>query len=471
MFVGREHELELLREPNWRDQAQLIVVYGRRRVGKTALVEEAYRDDTLWKFDGLEGVTRPRQLRHFANQLGGYEPSVHAGPVPRSWAEALDLLVKSLRTRKNQQTVLFFDEFQWMASMRAPLVSLFKSCWDNHLSKQPGLRVVLCGSVSSFMVKKVIRSRALYGRVSTELDLQPMSLDDARLFFGKDRTEQEIMEVAMCLGTIPQYLKELNPQLSLMQNLHEYAFRPGGFFFGEFQRIFISHFGRNRTYERILDLLSVRARSTQELAKACRTSTGGTFTGLLSDLEMAGFIEKVVPLDRGPRSRHVRYRIMDDYLHFYFRFIRDRQQEVVTGRLDPARLLSSRQYSQWRGYAFERLCRRHSNRIADALRFSGIEHRAGSLFEPGRRGSSGYQIDLLFDRADRVLTICELKYVDRLEAAPIIDCFERMCGFAGSRYPRHGVHKVLVSGKKIAVPRRLGRYFDRVLFASDTLFS
>ena len=295
MFVGREHELELLREPNWRDQAQLIVVYGRRRVGKTALVEEAYRDDTLWKFDGLEGVTRPRQLRHFANQLGGYEPSVHAGPVPRSWAEALDLLVKSLRTRKNQQTVLFFDEFQWMASMRAPLVSLFKSCWDNHLSKQPGLRVVLCGSVSSFMVKKVIRSRALYGRVSTELDLQPMSLDDARLFFGKDRTEQEIMEVAMCLGTIPQYLKELNPQLSLMQNLHEYAFRPGGFFFGEFQRIFISHFGRNRTYERILDLLSVRARSTQELAKACRTSTGGTFTGLLSDLEMAGFIEKVVP--------------------------------------------------------------------------------------------------------------------------------------------------------------------------------
>jgi len=472
MFVGREQELALLREPNWRDQAQLIVVYGRRRVGKTALVEEAYQDSTLWKFDGLEGVGGHGQLGHFADQLGEYEPSIRsgAGPKLQSWAEALDLLVKIIRGRKDQQIVLFFDEFQWMAAMRAPLVALFKSYWDNHFSKNPGLRVVLCGSVSSFMVKKVIRSKALYGRVSTEINLLPLSLKDTRLFFGERRTDQEILEIAICLGTIPQYLKELNPRLSLVQNLNEYAFRPNGFFFGEFQRLFISHFGRNRTYERILGLLSTGPRSAQDLAKACRTSTGGTFTNQLSDLALAGFIEKFVPLDKGPRSRHVRYRILDDYLHFYFRFIRDRRQEVYTGRLDPARFFPSPRYGQWRGHAFERLCRRHSHGIADALRFSGIEYRAGSLFEPGRRGHGGYQIDLLFKRADRVLTICELKYVDRLEAGPLIDRFERMCSYAGRRFPRHGIQRVLISGKEIPVPQRVSRHFDRVLFATDTLF-
>lgn len=191
----------------------------------------------------------------------------------------------------------------------------------------------------------------------------------------------------------------------------------------------------------------------------------------MSVLELAGFIEKFVPLDRGPRSRHVRYRILDDYLHFYFRFIKDRQQEVITGRLDPARLFPSPRYAQWRCHAFERLCRRHSHRIADALRFSGIEYRAGSLFEPGRRSAGGYQIDLLFERADKVLTICELKYVERLEAGPLLERFERMRGFASSRYPRHGVQKVLVCGKPVHVPERVGRYFDRVLFAPETLFS
>jgi len=201
-FFGRTREIEVLREPNWRGQAKLIVVYGRRRVGKTTLIEQAFRDQVLWKFDGLEGVTRKRQLAHFRDQLALW--SGKTPETPRDWSQALKLLARAIEEHRGENLVVLFDEFQWMADLRSGLVSLFKSYWDNFFSKHRKLRLVLCGSISSFMVKKVIRSRALYGRVSTDIDLKPLRLAEALAFFQGKRDRQEVIDIAMCLGCIPQ---------------------------------------------------------------------------------------------------------------------------------------------------------------------------------------------------------------------------------------------------------------------------
>ena len=471
-FYGRERELSLLQESNWRDHAQLIVVHGRRRVGKTALVEQAYRGRTMWSFDGLEGGGLDQQLAHFHSRLQLYAGRYRDVARPRTWDEALRSLAAAIGEHGDDELVVFFDEFQWMVQMKPAAVSVLKSHWDSALSKHRNLRLVLCGSISSFLVKKVIRSRALYGRVSTEIELRPLSLDDAAALFEDKRSRQEVIAIAMTLGTVPQYLEELNPRLSLSQNLNESAFSPHGFFFGEYQRIFISHFGRNPLYERVLDRLASGPQSTEQLATACQTRTGGTFTAILQDLTLAGFIERYSPLNKGPRSRQVRYRVLDEYLHFYARFIKQHEQEIISGRFSSLQIAQQRSYPQWRGFAFERLCRRNAALIADRLRFSGIQYRAGSWFQAGddQAGEPGAQVDLLFDRADRVLTLCEAKYSDRLAGKRLLRDLDAKCQALSKVYPRHGIQRVLLLGKDVPVPAEVASRFDDVLRAVDVLF-
>ncbi|MEW6744624.1 MAG: ATP-binding protein [Planctomycetota bacterium] len=473
-FYGRAEELKALREANWRDQAQLIVVYGRRRVGKTALVEQAFSQELVWKFDGLEGLSQKQQLAHFQRQLCLHAGRPHSEAPPTDWEDAFGRLAAAIQGQKDRPLVVFFDEFQWMVGMRSAAVSLFKSCWDNVFAKHRNLRFVLCGSISSFMVKRVIRSRALYGRVSTEIELPPLTLRDAYSFFEGERSREEVIETAMCLGCVPQYLKELNPRLSLVQNLNEYAFSPQGYFFGEYQRIFISHFGRNPSYERVLQILADGPQSTARLASSCRTKTGGTFTSILQDLSLAGFVERYVPLNKGEGSRHVRYRMLDEFLHFHARFIQRHEQEIRTGRYSSLQAFHGNAYAQWQGYAFERLCRRHAVLIADHLRFSGVQYKSGSWFHAPAEGESpersGAQVDLLFDRADRMLTLCGVKFAQKLEAERLVKSVEAKCAALRQAYPRHGIQKVLILGRAAAIPKKIEGAFDEILRAVDLFF-
>ena len=470
MIYGRKDEVRLLREKNWRKQAALVVIYGRRRVGKTSLIEFAYQNETVWKFEGLEGDSSQVQLKHFYQKLCFYLPELRSkGLSPSNWSDGLVLLAEELK-KQNKPVIVFFDEFQWLASQRSPFVSLFKSYWDNYFLKLRYCRFILCGSISSFMVKKVIRSKAFYGRIDTEINLLPLPLPDAALFFEKKRERSEVIEIAMTLGCIPQYLKELNPDFSLKQNLKEYAFSQSGFFFQEFHRLFISHFGKNLIYEKIIEKLSQKTQSAEQLATYCLTQTGGRFSDLLSDLELAGFIEKYSPLDSGLHSKLILYRIYDEYLHFYFRFIKPNTQQIIHGHFEPSLLLNNVTYRQWQGIAFERLCRKNSKLIAEYLRFSGIEYRCGSWFSHENKNSSGAQIDLLFERKDRILTVCEMKHTESLSGEKLVQDFEKKIKTLKQNYPRFGVQKILILGETIEIPDKVKKYFDSILFAEDVLF-
>jgi AAA+ ATPase superfamily predicted ATPase len=473
-FVGRQREMHLLQEQNWRKQAQLVVIYGRRRVGKTALVRHAFKDQTIWEFDGLEGMNTQGQLKHFSQQLASFSKErASRKKAPKSWEGAFEDLQVAIQ---GKSVVIFFDEFQWMASTRSHLVSLFKSYWDRKFSTQPSCSFILCGSVSSFMVKKVLKSKALYGRIDKELHLDPLTLRDAHEFFKGKRSNKEILQITMVLGCIPQYLLELNPKYSFIQCLNEYAFSKNGYFVNEFQRLFVSHFGKNPLYSKVLRLLAEKTCRPQDLAKKLGVPTGGTFTSLLDELEWAGFIERFSSLNRTKeKTKFPRYRISDEYLHFYFKFIEPNLEAIQTGGFNFSQITGGLTYDQWQGFAFERLCRKNAKDVADFLRFSGIRYKSGSWFSTGRSSFDspkkiGAQIDLLFERGDEVLTVCECKWVDRLNGQSVIRNFEQKLAGLQTEYPTFGIQKILILGKKIQVAESLTRYFDHILFAEEVFF-
>jgi len=470
VFVGREEETRVLTEPNWRSRALLVVVYGRRRVGKTALVGHAYRDRALWKFEGLENGDTRTQLALFTKDLCRYtgQSELRVNDWDSAF-RALDRALASYATRHDRSIVVFLDEFQWLCEMKPKLVSLFKYHWDNYLSRHTTATFVLCGSVSSFIVKKVVRSRALYGRIDIELALGPLPLSEARQLLPDSMSAGECLEVNMVFGGIPQYLSELNPRLSLVQNLNEYAFKPSGYFFQEFGRLFISHFASHPGYERILRAVAGGAATPRQIAARCGLSSGGGLSELLGELVLAGFLRKCIPINKKPTSRLVRYRIDDEFLHFHFSFIGPRTADIAAGNVEYAQITDSRVLSQWQGYAFERLCRKHAVVLARHLGFSGINYRFGKWF---RRDSdrTGAQVDLLFVRADRVLTVCEMKYVNRLKPAAIGAAIVRKTAALRDAFPGYGIHRVLVLGSDVPGRESAARHFDRVLLAEEVFF-
>jgi len=450
-------------------RALLAVVYGRRRIGKTALVEQTFRDDTLWKFEGIEAGDRRTQLSFFAKQLSHYVPPGEPLTLLR-WEDAFEALGNAITQREKQHSgrlVLFFDEFQWFCEMKPAVVTVFKYYWDNFFSKHPQRVFVLCGSVSSFLVKKVLQSRALYGRVDLEIHLHPLSLRESQQLLRGAPYAAEALDTYLVFGGVPQYLVELNPTLSLQQNLNEYAFRASGFFFREFDRLFISHFAQHPTYEPVLRALSERRLIPAELTAKCQLLAGGTFSARMKELELAGFVRALSPVDKGPNSRLIRYSLDNEYLHFYFRFIAPHSAEIVSGNLSFPQINASRAFDQWRGYAFERLCRKHAKQLADHLRFGGISHRSGAWFQRGMTERAGGQVDLLFVRADSVLTVCEMKYTARLAPRQVVSELEGKVDLLRAAFPGHALERVLVLGKPTPKLDQLRPHFDHVLTADE----
>ena len=450
MFCGREKELTLLRDENWRDRGRLVVVYGRRRIGKTALIEEAYRHEAFWKFEGLEGLKKSLQLQLFSKNLEQYAQNSFS--VPMDWFEAFDQLATSLThhfEQHSQRLTVFIDEFQWMCEMKPELVSIFKNYWDNHFSRFPKVNFVLCGSVSSFIVGKVVRSKALYGRVDLELNMKALAYESCRKLLESTPLQKDMMTICMTFGGVPQYIKELNPNWSLQLNLLESAFKPTGYFFQEYTRLFISHFNKSNIYEKILSICAKYQLGAKELADKCKVSFGGSFSIKLNELEDAGFIRGISPVGRNEKSKDKRYYLHDEYLFFYFQLIHPNANQLSSGQLDANHIFKTKAFQQWRGYAFERLCYKMSHVIADELRFSAIDYQVGPWIKRATGGLAGIQIDLMFIRADKVITVCEMKTSTTIQASKLIKQIEQQRCVLEIAFPKYYLEWVLVIPEKI----------------------
>ena len=471
-FVGRTAELAKLSDFLHSPKSQIAVVYGRRRIGKSLLLTQALKGRPALFFEGLEDRPKKQQLQHFMFQLRlqtDAAGSNQAAKMPGSWKEAFLALFEALDGKPQS---IVFDEFQWMANYRHEIIADLKYVWDRFFALLPAQKLILCGSVVSFLIEKVIRSSALYGRVNTELELGGFKLaETAELLSGKGL--DEILEAQMLTGGIPKYLQLLTEYPSIQLALQDLAFTPQGYFTREYQRIFTSHFGKNPDFEAIVLTLARYPLGLYRdaLIEKAHLSAGGQLTSHLRDLESAGFISAATPFDKGEHSRHVKYILLDAYLRLYFSFIKPQLKKIRSAQ-NPnlfAALSQTGAFNAWMGRSFEYLCLQHTNIISRILGFSGIDFTAGPYFSPARKDRAGVQVDLIFDRADHVLTVCEMKYSRQPVGVEVIAEVDKKIDLLEPIAGRRTVQRVLIVRDKVSQELARSSYFYRVIEARELL--
>ena len=467
-FWGRQKEIKLLQE--WsREESIFSVVYGRRRVGKTRLIDEAFLAEKVLKIEGLEGQSTRKQKSIFIDSIVEYY-KLNIDPSTIDHAQPWRVLFKWLSSLMgSEKMVVFLDELQWLACGQTSLVSDLKYAWDNYLKKDNCIQLVICGSISSFMVKKVLKSKALYGRIHKEINLRPLLLTEINEVFKPERSGAEITLLYMALGGIPQYLEMINKNQSVMLNLTRLCFTRNGFLVNEFTRLFASHFGTNTHYKNIIEYLARNPWASRDvLEKACGMESGGRITEVLENLEDAGFIERYFPVDKTSAVRGARYRIFDPYLQFFFRFIQPNLRLIQRGDDEQNRqnFLPENKFNPWKGLAFEALCLNHHQLLAKHLGFSAVQYQVGSWY--GGKFDSKTQIDMMYIRADRVIVICEMKYQSAPIGKKIIEEVEEKV----RRYPNKKgftIERVLVTLSNPTQDLLDEEYFTRIVTVEELM--
>ncbi len=464
-FVGREEQIEYIRQAKSAGEASILVVYGRRRIGKTELIEHTLSGKNLIKLEGVEGGNMQEQMYRVLYQLSKAFGDPHITRMQfKTWLELFDFIANKVA---KGPWVLYLEELQWLAEYKDTLVSGLKYVWDNRFRHNPEFLLVLCGSSPSFMRNQVIQLEALYNRYLYVIDLQEFSLREMQEFLEK-RSLREVMDAFLTVGGVPEYLKRIRKHSSVQIGICEESFKRDSYFSHEKNRIFISSFASNIHYEEIIVFLSqVKFATKQEIEKKLHAKSGGNLTSVLRDLELCGFIERYVPYQVESKSLLVRYCIADNYLRFYFKFIAPLGDRIGEG--DAVQALNRESYQKWLGFAFERFCRKQSLLIAKIIGFSAVRYKSGVFFNRATtKERPGYQIDLIFDRADHVLTVCEIKYTMGKTGVEVIEEFEKKLRLMPDP-GKKTIEKVLISASGASDALLAQNYFDRVIRLDDLL--
>lgn len=404
-LTGRTDEISILEKALVSDRPELIVIYGRRRVGKTFLVREVFKDNIQLEFSGVHNVSFRDQLMNFHLELSRFNGSEN---VPFNWFQAFFQLrgyFDTLQTRGKK--VLFIDEFPWLDTRKSNFLPAFENFWNSYVSRREDMIVVICGSAASYMIKKIIHNRGgLYLRITKTIRLLPFNLHETEQFLKGRRvilSRYDILLLYMVFGGIPYYLEEIRPGESVPQAIDRMCFAKDGFLQNEFSNIFASLFLYSDNHEAVIRVLSrTRIGLTRSgiMAKS-KILSGGRMTETLRELEESGFIENYRPYHGVKDSL---YRLSDEYSLFYLKYIEGNSRQSG----DWMKMSGMQSYKIWSGYAFETICIKHARQIIKKLGISEIRLTTGSWLEKGVK--KGAQIDLVIDRDDRVINLCEIKF-------------------------------------------------------------
>lgn len=466
-FVGRDFEREKISEINMERDACIIVVYGRRRIGKTELIEQSFRKRNLLKFEGVEGGNTQKQMSVVLNTLATYQKEPYISDLQfNHWLPFFEFLAKFV---KDGEWTIYFEELQWLAEHKDNFIADLKHAWDNYFKKNAKLRLILCGSSPSFMINNVLNSKALYNRAIYEIPLHEFTLQELKEFLPR-RSERELMDTYLTVGGVAEYLNRIKKSSSLFLGICQHAFTRGGFFVNESERIFVSSLSENKHYKSIIQYLArVKFATRQDIAKHLKISSGGQLTSLLLDLSVCGFIESYTPFDQKVTSLLMRYCIRDPYLMFYFKYIEPVKKDILAGSFnaDPINAIDAGSFQKWLGYAFERFCRRQHRKIASILGFSAVRYQSGVYFNRRtNKEDPGFQVDLVFQRADNVITICEIKYLNKKADTSVIEPFDRKLALIDVP-TRYSIERVLITTEG-ATDALIGRaYFNKIIKLED----
>lgn len=395
-------------------------MYGRRRVGKTFLITQFFKDSNVYfEVTGSKLASKKEQLTNFYREfIALFKPEAEY-VVPKNWSETFHQLKEAIcAIPPSQKVILFFDELPWLASPKSGFLQALDYFWNRHASRMPNVLLIICGSAASWMIKKVIHNRGgLYGRLSAEIRLQPFSLSEVEEFFQERRIElsrKQIVEVYMVTGGVPKYLTYVERGKSAAQIINSLCFMPQGPLLKEFHNLYDSLFEDAYRHVKIVRALAERRQGLmqKELFQAADLSIGGRSVELLNELEESGFI--IGAQSYGKQVRERKFRLVDEYSLFYLYWIDAIKQSILQGTDQDYwnKIQSTPSWYTWAGLAFENICLKHVGKIKEALEISGVSTRESHWRYVPPKGSNerGAEIDLVIDRADQCINLCEIKF-------------------------------------------------------------
>ena len=411
-MIGRTQEIKQLKQVQNSKKAELVAVIGRRRVGKTFLIRSFFGDTIDFEMVGLKDGNKEQQLRNFTYSLKGVQKRNDFPPTPKDWLEAFFMLKEHLEQLKvsGRKKVIFIDELPWVATTRSDFLTGFSYFWNSYASKS-NVIVIICGSATAWMIKKIINNKGgLHNRVTRKILLPPFSLSETEAYFQDinisfDR--YQLLQLYMTMGGIPHYLDQVEGGKSAIQNIDDICFAPQGMLRTEFDNLYSSLFSSPERYEKIVQILSTtwKGMTRSEIVDLAKMKDGGGVTTILKELEQSDFITSYVPFNK--KKKDTLFRLTDNYSLFYLKYIKD----IPTNESGNWQALSQTQsWKSWSGYAFENICLQHIDKIKMALGISGVFSRHFSFFARPTDEREGVQIDLLIDRQDNVISLCEVKF-------------------------------------------------------------
>ncbi len=408
-LVGRSKEKEILNDALASNQAELVAVLGRRRVGKTFLVNAVYEDQIIFEITGIQHAPLQRQLKNFAYALS--EASEKKVKKPVDWFDAFVELIAFLKTKKdNGKQVVFFDELPWLASAKSGFLQGLSFFWNSWAVKQH-IVVVICGSAASWMIQKVVNHKGgLHNRITKRMFLSPFNLSETEAYLKSKQlklTRYQIIQLYMAMGGIPHYLNEIKPGKSAAQNIDEICFAKDGLLQKEFFRLYPALFQNADRHIEVIRALAGKRRglTRSEIIAQTNLPEGGSTKRILEELTHSGFIAVYSPFKK--KKKEKLYRLIDEYSLFYLHFIEEKTYEETEIW---QKLSQTQAYISWSGYAFESICLKHVQQIKQALSIAGMYSESSSFYHRGTKEAKGLQVDLLIDRKDHVINLFEIKF-------------------------------------------------------------
>lgn len=469
-FIGRQKELKILNQLLMKQTASLVVIRGRRRVGKSRLIQEFSQDHHPLIFSGMppdpeKKITAQMERDDFAAQLQQFFP----GPAIKTddWNNLFWFLAD--RTKKGR-FVIVLDEISWLGSQDPTFLSKLKTAWDLHFSRNPKIIFILSGSVSQWIKKNILSHTGFLGRISIEIFLEELSLSECNEFWkddGKLIAPYEKFKLLSIIGGIPRYLEEVYLNQTAEQNIRRLCFQREGFLFNEFEKVFSDLFSRrSETYRKILKRLTQGKATLKNVVEALKVEKSGVISEYLEDLIQAGFIQRDFTwhLESGENSKLSHYRLSDNYSRFYLKYIEPNQDKIKRGAF-----VDLPAWQVALGFQFENLVLKNRSKIQSLLGIKPHEVVCDNpFFQRKTKEHRGCQIDYLIQTQFNTLYACEIKFSGSEVKSSVIE--EMQTKLKNLVLPKgFSVRPVLIHVNSVSEAIQESRYFAQCIEFGELL--
>ena len=452
IIIGRKNEqIRLLNLYN-SGQPEFVAIYGRRRVGKTYLIRQMFENEFFFDLVGLANSNTEAQLVNFTISIN--RVATKPENTEKNWLLAFEQLISLIKDSPKKRKIIFIDEISWIDTPRSGFISALEHFWNGWACSRNDVMLIVCGSATSWIVNKLINNRGgLHNRLTASIFLPPFNLRETELFLHSKKCKYSRYDIAVCymaMGGIPYYLSKIDRSLSIAQNIDNMFFKVFAEFRNEFQNLYASLFKNYTDYVKIVEALSLKAKglTRQEIEKFSGLSSGGGLTTTLKNLEYCGFIRTYNTF--GKKKYEKLYQLLDSYTLFYFKYL---ARNEYNDKAFWSSAVNTPQHNSWAGYAFEILALQHIEEIKKALGISGVQTAEAAW------KSEKAQIDLILNRKDGIINLCEMKF-SRNEF--VIDknyeknLRNKLCTFTEETKTRKAVHLLMLTTYGLAKSKYSG---------------